>query len=307
MGIGGWDWWDFNAAQAGTFRGDQVVIFTLNGAGVTLWDGYAADMARALCAQFPWFYFQPIGFDARPTPMKPGLDQGVTEFIRQLLEVHPTGPFVIISYSEGAIIASDIYDMLRDSASPIAHRRQDLLAAVCYGNPRREEGNVPPGCIDPGGFGIVTPNLVDTESLWWNFANGPTVPGAGGWDLYTTCSGAQPGSVQLQDMRQVWATIYTGSPWQLTKMIASSIFLPWKWSGALKAAIAAGSFFGSGTLPHVDYNVSYPIPGDNRDSWRIGFDYLSTSIPAAAPPPINPPPVVTPPPIVGPLFPPVRK
>jgi hypothetical protein len=283
MGMFGQDWHDFNAAQDGVFRDTQHMIYTLNGAGVTMWDGYAADMARGLCSQFPFFAFQPIGFDAKPAPMKPGLNQGIAEFMHQLTDVHPTGTFVIIAYSEGAIIATDILDKLRDPSSPIAHRYRDLIAVVAFGNPRREAHNVAPGCIDPGGFGIVVPNTVDTPTFWWNFANGPTVPGAGGWDLYATCSGAKPGSVELKDMRDVWNTIYTGNPWSLTKMIARTIFLPWNWVGGFKAAGAAASFFGSGTRPHVDYQTSYPIPNDPRDAWRIGFDYLAgvgASIPA---------------------------
>jgi hypothetical protein len=296
------DFWDFNAAQAGIFRGGQIIIFTINGAGVTLYDGYGADMARALCNTFPYFLFQPVGYDSKPFPMKPGLDGGTAEVVRLLLEVYPTGPFVIIPYSEGAIVAADVLDILRDPTSPIAHRYQDCLAVAAYGNPRREAGSVAPGCIDPGGFGIVEPNLVDTPSWWHDFANGPSVPGAGGWDLYTTCSNAKPGSVELKDMRDVWSTVYTGTAGKMAKLIFSSIFLPWKWVGAFKAIVAAGSFFGSGTLPHTDYSVSYPIPNDPRDAWRIGFDYLA-QVGAAAVTGNAPSTPVQP---DAPLFPPVR-
>jgi hypothetical protein len=289
-------------------------LFTLNGAGVDMWTGYPADMARALTPdvvwnpifkQFwgsvpptPYKFWQPIGFDSKPAPMEPGLDQAVNEFVRQLLQVHPVGTFAAAAYSEGVIALAEILDMLRDPSSPIAHRYQDFKAVVAWGNPRREAGNVAPGCIDPGGFGIVTPNTVDTPSFWWNFANGPSVPGAGGWDLYTTCSGAKAGSVELKDMRDVWQTVYTGSPGAIAKLIGSSL-LPWNWVGAFKAIGAAGSFFGSATMPHVDYNVSYPIPNDPRDAWRIGFDYLAAVGAAAG----NAPPTVQP---DAPLFPPIR-
>jgi hypothetical protein len=292
-------------------------LYTINGAGVTEWDGYPADMARVLTPdvvwnpifkQFwgvtpptPYAYWQPLGYNSQPAPMKPGLDGGTAEFVRQLTDVHPTGTFAVVAYSEGAIIAADVLDILRDPSSPIAHRYQDLKAVVCWGNPRREQGNVAPGCIDPGGFGIVVPNTVDTPDWWYNFANGPSVPGAGGWDLYTTCSGAKPGSVELKDMRDVWQTVYSGSPGAIAKLIGSSL-LPWNWVGAFKAIGAAGSFFGSSTMPHVDYNVSYPIPNDPRDAWRIALDYLTQvgntagDTPGAAVQPDTP----------GPLFPPVR-
>ncbi len=306
MGIFSADWHDFNAAQNGVFRDLQHLLITVNGASVDMWTGYQSDLARELCKQFPYFAWQPIGYDSRPTPMKPGIDQAVAEIVWQLVVVHPVGTFMMILYSEGAIIGSTILEMLRDPTSPIGHRYQDCLAVVAFGNPCREAGNVAPGCIDPGGFGIVEPNTVGTPSMWWNFANGPTVPGAGGWDLYTTCSGAAPGSNELKDMRAVWKTIYTGSPGSLAGMIATTILLPWKWVGGFRAMGAAASFFGSGTLPHCDYQTSYPIPGDNRDCWKIAFDYLA-QVGAQGPAPSTPPSDSTTPPVPSaPLFPPIR-
>lgn len=273
MGLFGNDWWDFNAAQQGVFRADQHMIYTINGAGVTMWDGYAADMARELCKQFPFFAFQPIGYDSRPVPMKPGIEQATAEFVRQLTQVHPTGTWMGIFYSEGAIAGSNILDMLRDPNSLIAHRYQDCLAVVTYGNPRREEGHTFPGGIGVSGFGVVTPNLVDTPLLWWDFANGDEVPGSGGEDLYTTSADAS--GVALKNIRAIWVIVYNGNPAQLAKEIAKALIMPWRWFGAAKAIVKAAKFFGAGTRPHIDYNLSYPIAGDPRDAWRIGCDYLA--------------------------------
>jgi hypothetical protein len=305
------DWFDFNAAQHGVFRGKTIVIFTVNGAGVTMWDGYAADMARELCKQHPWGYWQPIGYDSKPTPMKPGIDQGTAEFVRQLLEVHPTGLFMGIFYSEGAIIGSNILDILRDPSSPIHHRYKDFIAAVTYGNPRREQGHTFPGGIPVSGFGIVEPNLEFTPTWWWDFANGSEIPGSAGEDLYTTCSDAS--GQTLKNMRDVWKSIYTGDPGSTVGMVFKTIFLPWKWAGGVKTIVKAGAFFGSGTRPHIDYHVSYPIAGDPRDAWRIGFDYLAGAGSAAARPSKATPadhvlPHVPSPPAVPAkdLFPPVR-
>jgi len=250
-----------------------VVIYTLNGAGVTMWQGYAADMAAELCRQNPRCYWQPIGFDSKPVPMKSGIEQGTAEFVRLLLEVHPGGQFMVISYSEGAIIAANVYDMLRDPGSPIAHRRKDLLTVCAYGNPRRQERHGFPGGIEVSGFGIVTPNLEDTEELWWDFANGDEIPGGSGEDLYATSSDAD--GPALNQMRAIWSVVYSGNLWPLTREIGKAMVMPWRWFGAVKAIAKASKFFGTGTRSHVSYHVSYPIVGDPRDSWRIGFDHLA--------------------------------
>lgn len=249
------------------------VIYTCNGAGVTMWDGYAADMARELCKLFPGWYWQPIGFDPRPVPMKPGVMQGTDEHMRQLQEVHPAGKWVAAYYSEGAIIGANVLDRLRDPRNPINHRLADCLAVVAYGNPRREKEHGFPGGVKVSGFGIVEPNLKDTPLWWWDFANGDEIPGSGGEDLYATSSDAK--GVALQNMRAIWKIVWDGNPTQLAIAIAKAICMPWRWGGAAVAIVKAAKFFGSGTAPHCDYHLSYPIPNDHRDSWRIGFDYLA--------------------------------
>lgn len=248
------------------------IIYTCNGSGVTMWDGYAADMARELCKWNPEWYWQPIGFDSKPAPMKFGINQGTDEYQRQLTDVHPTGPCIGIYYSEGAIIGSNILDRLRDPHSPIAHRFKDFIAVIAIGNPRREANHTFPGGITVSGFGIVEPNLKNTPNWWWDFANGDEVPGSTGEDLYATTSDAS--GVALKQMRAIWKIVYSGNPLYLIWEIFKAIFMPWHWIGAIKAMCKAARFFGSGTRPHIDYHVSYPIADDPRDSWRVGFDYL---------------------------------
>jgi hypothetical protein len=279
MGLFGPDMWDVKADKEGVFRGPQHLLITINGAGVTMWDGYQSDLARALCRAFPFFAHQPIGFDSRPAPMKPGIDQGTAEVIRQLTEVHPTGTVIFIVYSEGAIIGSNILDLLRDPASPIHHRLPDVVAAVAFGNPRREKEHGFPGGIVTSGFGIVTPNLQDTPTWWWDFANGDETPGSGGEDLYATCSDAS--GVALANMRAIWKIVYSGNPSALAKEIGKALIMPWRWGGAAKAMIKAARFFGSGTRPHIDYHVSFPIAGDPRDSWKIAGPELTDDPPVS--------------------------
>lgn len=233
-------------------------------------------MARELIKLFPrgnW-YWQPVGYDSsKPVPMKPGVMGGTDEFVRLLLEVHPTGKHVWVAFSEGAIIAANVFDRMRDPRNPVSKRLPDLLAVVAIGNPRREREHGFPGCITTSGFGIVEPNLKDTPSYWWDFANGDEIPGSGGEDLYATSSDAK--GVALQNMRSIWKIVWDGNPTQLLIAIAKAICMPWRWGAAAVALAKAIRFFGAGTGPHVDYHVSYPIKDDHRDSWRIGFDYLA--------------------------------
>jgi hypothetical protein len=255
------------------------VLFTVNGAAVDMWTGYQADIGRDL-ARRNLYFWQPIGYDSKPFPMVDGLNGGTAELENQILNVHPTGKFAICAYSEGAIIASNVYDKLRDPSNPISARRKDFLGAATFGNPRRQHGHSIPNGIDPGGQGIVVPNLMNTEQPWWDLANGKNTPGAMGDDLYTNMSGAVDGGSEAQEMRAIWGFVY--NVWDgivdLTTVLFSLLGNPIGLSfGAVQAIIAAITFFGTEHLaPHTDYQDSHPIVGDPRDSWRIALDYLAS-------------------------------
>ena len=294
-----------------------VVCFTLNGFGASMWQTYPADMAATLTD--PWndvaaqffgdafgnkIYWQPCGYnDSIPIPMQPGIDSGTREYVRLLTDVHPTGPFVGIYYSEGAIIGSNVLDLLRGvdntitqrykDLPDITHRYKDFLGAATFGNPRREQGSIPrlPGAIDPGGHGIVTPNLVDTPSTWWDFAAGKSMPGSPGQDLYTTCG--YDGDAQTAiDEESVWKIvdslqlIGSGSlPDELWRIVTHpGTGIP----SAYHAIIDALKFFVLELLaPHNEYQVIQPVAGDPRDCWAIACDHIASLVGQTliAPPP----------------------
>jgi hypothetical protein len=259
------DFWDFCAKLDSGANYNRHVLYTINGAGASMWDGYQADIARALGTQ--WFFWQPIGYNSNPFPMKPGLDAGTKEFVRQLTDVHPTGTFAMIVYSEGAIIGANIYDMLRDPASSIFHRRNDFIGAATFGNPRRQKGHTFPGCPDPGGEGIVTPTQVGVEDSWWDFAN----PG----DLYTTMDGAT--GEEAADMRAIWNFVYNvwNGVGSLTKQIFKMLGNPLLSIAAIEAMIAAMKFFGGGLRPHMDYHLTTPLPGNGLTCWQLAYNHLN--------------------------------
>lgn len=80
-----------------------------------------------------------------------------------------SGKFALLGTSQGAIVTSLVYDALR--FGNLINRRDDLIAGLAFSNPMREQGRSFPGCPDPGGHGIMSTRLEDTEDLWYEFAN----------------------------------------------------------------------------------------------------------------------------------------
>ena len=77
------------------------------------------------------------------------------------------GRVVLVGNSIGAAIASNVYDEFRTGR--LQDRRGDLIFGAVFLNPRRQEGHSFRGCPDPGGAGIMTPNLTDCDDFWWEF------------------------------------------------------------------------------------------------------------------------------------------
>ena len=275
------------------------ILYTCNGAGVDMWTGYQADIARyminpwnSIWAQFVGeqvdvkVQWQPIGYDSKPVPMGSGITAGTAEFVRQLTQVWPTGPFLACAYSEGSIILANIWDMLNDPSSPIHHRLPDFLGAATFGCPRRMAGHTFPGGMPVRGQGIVTPNmgdpgLVPPPDTWWDFANDKTIPGAAGDDLYTTCCGETGDG--LADMRSIWGFVYNfwDGVTPLTKALLKFFGLDFVKSaaGMISTIVVAVEFFGTEQLaPHTDYQWSMPLPGSNLTSWQLALSHLASLV-----------------------------
>lgn len=131
----------------------------------------------------PGFAWQNVAFSDSAFPMNTSVQEGITALIAAI-NANP-GPFVLIGWSQGAIVVSGVYDELRTGS--LQSRNGDLLLGVTFGNPRRQGGHTFPNCPDPGGEGIDYFNqLADSETRWWDFANpGDTAT----CNDYTTVSG----------------------------------------------------------------------------------------------------------------------
>lgn len=257
--------WEYNPA----------VYFSVCGTGVPWNVGYPYDIGEAL-DDTHWVH-QPIGYPATAFPMHPSYTAGEAEFVRQLgLWNCETTRWGFGGYSQGAIVTSNILDRLK---TDLARYADTFIGGVTWGNPRREAHHTLPGGIDPGGHGIVTPTLVDTPDSVWDFACGKTMVNSPGQDLYATC-GYSGNETAVADEEAVWKIVDLGTIGSVTDL-AMAIFKllpPNTLSGGYAALIAivdALGFFGSGTAPHVNYQIVQPIAGDPRDCWRVALDHMN--------------------------------
>lgn len=280
-------WADIEAKLDGVFHTTHV-LYTVAGTAAT-WDvGYPADLGRAVNPNV-WTW-QGVSYPANAFPMQPSIDAGDTEFARLLQLQPPTRTWGCIGYSQGAIVTSNILDRIRNPSDALSAYLPSFIGGVTFGNPRREAGHTIPNGIDPGGHGIVTPNLVDTPASWWDFADGKAMVNSPGNDLYCTC-GAGEDAQAVADQEAIWELVDSVS---LTSLIGSTSLFA-ELLGLLKSPLPGGiaaieaifgalDFFGiEGITPHTSYQFVEPIANDPRDCWACALDYLNelgASVPA---------------------------
>lgn len=311
-------WADVEARLDGVFHTTHIV-YTVHGTGQPdpTGPGYPADLARLLNPNV-WTW-QPVGnYPATAFPMAPSIAAGEAELVRLITEVHPDRTFAMIGYSQGAIVTSNIYDRLR--SGDLQKYRGQFIGGVTWGNPRREQGHTlgMPGAVDPGGHGIVTPNLVGTEDFWWDFACGKHMVNSPGQDLYATL-GYNGDATSVADAEAIWKIVDKGtisSAGDLLNQVVKILPNPIGGSfSALTAILDALDFFVvHGITAHTSYQFIEPVAGDVRDAWTVALDYLNwlgAAVPArigtgyapavpAPPAPVVPAPVV---PIPDPVVP----
>lgn len=279
-------WADVVAKIAGVVHIPAYTLYSVCGTGVGWNVGYPFDLGDAL-EQAGLIEHQPIGYPATAFPMQPSIDAGVAELVKQIMLRDPSEPWAMVGYSQGAIVTSTVYDRVRDVNDPLNAYAATFLGGVTFGNPRREEGHTVPGGIDPGGHGIVTPNLVNSEAKWWDFADGKAMVGSPGNDLYTTC-GSGTSAATVADQEAIWTIVDEGSFSSFLGLAKKILeILPSPIAGglaAIEAAVNALDFFVvEGITPHTSYQFVQPVAGDPRDCWTMALDYLTSLAVTPAP------------------------
>lgn len=139
-------------------------------------------IANAYGLDFTHFEFVNIPHQGIGIPMGPDHTEALNNFISAIQNI--PGKFCIYAGSEGAWIASDIYDLLRYGQyydhvagkyvvnTTLRARNDDFLLGVVWGNMRRQPGTTFPGAPIFGatGYGCLDPALANVEEdRWWEF------------------------------------------------------------------------------------------------------------------------------------------
>lgn len=132
----------------------MITLVAVSGTAANWTMGYQAENGFALTD--PWlmmrgqclgpsegshWFFQGVGYPAATFPMRPSYKAGIEEVVRLLLEVHPTGWFVLDGYSQGAEVVCTVWrDEILNPNGRLHYRLNDCLGIVTYGNPMRCPG-----------------------------------------------------------------------------------------------------------------------------------------------------------------------
>ena len=242
----------------------QHTLFTLSATAQPWWFMYQADVARTVNNYWNW---HPVEYPAF-FPAKWSVETGVAN-LTAAIRATP-GKFALCGYSQGTIVSSEVYDQLR--YGNLQDRRDDLIAAAMFGNPRREGGHTFPGGIEPGGQGMDPLRLENTEELWWEFANGWEIPGSLGEDIFATTPISEVGT-NLSAVYQFFFSEWDGTEYNLVGRVID--FLEDPIDGI--ADIVASLLFTIQTLGigHAWYQYSMPKTGSSLTAVELAIEYLN--------------------------------
>ena len=196
-------------------------------------------------------------------PLSTSIATGVDTAISK---IHATpGRFIFVGTSIGAIIASNLYDELRTGR--LQDRKGDLIAGLLIGNPRRQAGHTLPGATDPGGRGILQPNLASCASSWWEFA--PPGDPASAWVDDDT-----PMSLWGRDVFADFLDTYTGSVYEVLDRWVNPLVKLSTLATAMRCILAATTT--------IDADVSAYTPVDSRTALDVAADFINSLVIADA-------------------------
>lgn len=232
-------------------------LFTVAGTGANMWQGYPADVGRAV--EQKWF-FQPVSYPAAPFPMGPSVQAGRAE-LKRLIRERP-GKIALAGYSQGAMVTSTVWKHdISDPRGELHDRKGDVVASVTFGNPAREKGvahgNRRAGIPVPQGRGIGDDLLEDTPDWWLDFAHGGNSPQ--GKDIYTDTPDDDAGEHMTAIFRLVQSVSGFIGPNGLLEQFAEMYSSPVSELSAVFRAVYFGGAFVTArpfaTYPHCNYDI----------------------------------------------------
>lgn len=237
-------------------------LFCCQGTGATMWQGYPADVGIAV--KDVW-YFQPVGdWPAKAFPMQPSVELGRAS-LKKLIRNRP-GKIALAGYSQGAMVtAMTLKHDILNPRGELHDRKDDVIAAVAWGNPCRElgvaHGNRQMGMPIPEGRGIADDRLENTPPWWYDYAHGAN--SGRGRDIYTDTPDDATGENMTAIYRAVQRLSGLLGPDSLTEQIAEMIKRPAsEIPAALRAIYFGGQFITTrpfATAPHCTYSIEPAI------------------------------------------------
>lgn len=133
----------------------------------------------------PIINWLPLNYPMLTYPMGSSVNTGITNLVNLILAT--PGKIMVLSYSQGAIVWASVWrDYILNG--PLANRKDDIVAAVTWGNPMRapnaQNGNIAAGWPLNSGGGISgTNDLLPSQvpSWWYDYTDAN--------DLYTDSPG----------------------------------------------------------------------------------------------------------------------
>lgn len=131
----------------------KPILISIEGHMSDMWSGPAADTCKII-EQEGHARWQPIGYQSNSLPFDN--QSGVNEVARILGQPtldngvpFPLGtPWALCGFSQGAIVAYDVYRTLLQDGQVHAARAKDLVGVLTFGNPCRQSGSIAPWALD---------------------------------------------------------------------------------------------------------------------------------------------------------------
>lgn len=239
-------WWDVVAALDGR-RNLVRTLYTMPGTFAGIWDGPPADVGRAVGDRY--WYHQPVWYPAKPYPMNRSVEAGVAEHVRLMKLRDPRHEWAGVYYSQSAIVWYHVFQKMLPGGELEAYM-PSWRCTVTFGNPCRERGvangNMLAGLPIPKGRGIAPYRFVNTDARQLDFAH------VG--DLYTDTPEGKAG----EDITSVYNVVFErwlGTNTLIEQLLEIASSPVRRAPETVKAIARAVKFFGSGTAPHINYDV----------------------------------------------------